>query len=305
MRSLYRRAWGDKSVISRRQYWGLIFILPAVVFFLIFFLYPLISGFLLSLTDFTLLRPPVWVGLKNYEDLLSDRLFLKSINVTLGFVLGSTVPTWILSLLAALLFYQRFPGREALKILFFSPLLPSVAVVSIVWVVLLHPSGVLTNLFSSLTGQSEIRWLHDLQLSPIVIILARVWTVIPFYMLIWLAGLTAIPEALRDAAKVDGANRVQSFLFVELPLLRPTAVFIMAISTIASFQSFTLQFVIAPNQGGPVDVNTTLGVVIWKYGFQFFRMGDAAAVSVVLFAFIMIVTGMQLRLGRSDNFTLN
>lgn len=305
MRRLYHRLWGEMSVISRRQYWGLIFVLPAVLFFVVFFLYPLVTGFALSLTDFTLLRPPVWVGLDNYLDLLKDRLFLKSINVTLGYVFGSTVPTWILSLLAALLFYQKFPGREGLKLLFFSPLLPSVAVVSVIWVVLLHPSGILTHIIGPFFGKAEITWLHDLQLSPIVIVVARVWSVIPFYMLIWLAGLTAIPQEMRDAARVDGANRLQSFLSVELPLLRPTAVFVMAVSTIAAFQGFTLQFVIAPNKGGPVDVNTTLGIVIWKYGFQFFRMGDAAAVSVVLFAFIMIITGMQLRLGRSDHYSLN
>ena len=273
MLTLYRRIWADRSVIKRRQDWGLFFVLPAVIFFVVFFLYPLVSGFALSLTDFTLLRPPVWVGFQNYIDLLSDRLFLKSVNVTIGFVLGSTVPTWVLSLLAAVLFYQRFPGRETLKLLFFSPLLPSVAVVSIVWTVLLHPSGILTSIIGPLIGQSEITWLHDLQLSPIVIILARVWSVIPFYMLIWLAGLTAIPQELRDAARVDGANRIQSFLRVELPLLRPTAVFVMAISTISAFQTFTLQFVIAPNQGGPVDVNTTMGVVIWKYGFSVFPNG--------------------------------
>ena len=299
-----RLLFPNTSVIRRRQYWGLVFVLPAVLFFAVFFLYPLIIGFGLSLTDFTLLRPPVWVGLDNYFDLLKDRLFLKSINVTLGFVFGSTVPTWILSLLAALLFYQKFPGREGLKLLFFSPLLPSVAVVSVIWVVLLHPSGILTHFIGPLVGKASITWLHDLTLSPIVIVVARIWSVIPFYMLIWLAGLTAIPQELRDAALVDGANRRQSFLRVELPLLRPTAVFVMAVSTIAAFQGFTLQFIIAPNQGGPVDVNTTLGVVIWKYGFQFYRMGDAAAVSVVLFAFIMIVTGIQLKLGSSDRFSL-
>ena len=302
---LYRRVWSDKSVISRRQYWGLIFVLPVVFFFVVFFLYPLVSGFALSLTDFTLLRPPVFVGLDNYFDLLKDRLFLKSINVTLGFVFGSTVPTWVLSLMAALLFYQKFPGREGLKLIFFSPLLPSVVVVSVIWVVLLHPSGILTRVVGPLFGKAEITWLHDLTLSPIVIVVARIWSVIPFYMLIWLAGLTSIPQELRDAARVDGANKLQSFLRVELPLLRPTAIFVMTVSTISAFQGFALQFVIAPNQGGPVDVNTTLGIVIWKYGFQFFRMGDAAAVSVVLFAFIMIVTGIQLGLGRSDNYSLN
>ena len=304
MLGFYRREWRDKNVISRRQYWGLIFVLPCVLFFVVFFLYPLVTGFGLSLTRFTLLRPPVFIGLDNYVNLLNDRLFLKSISVTLGFVLGSTIPTVSLSLMVALLFYQKFPGREGLKLLFFSPLLPSVAVVSVIWVVLLHPSGILTSIIGPLFGKSEITWLHDLTLSPIVIVLARIWSSMPFYMLIWLAGLTAIPQELRDAARVDGANKLQSFWSVELPLLRPTAVFVLAVSTISAFQGFTLQFIIAPNQGGPVDVNTTLGVVIWKYGFQFFRMGDAAAVSVFLFACIMIVTGMQLSLGRSDRFSL-
>jgi multiple sugar transport system permease protein len=209
------------------------------------------------------------------------------------------------SLLAALLFHQKFPGREALKVLFFSPMLPSLVVVAVVWSVLLHPSGVLTQIVGPLVGKSEIRWRNDLKLSPITMILAHEWHIIPLYMLIWLAGLTAIPEEMRDAARVDGANRLQSFLRVELPLLRPTAVFVIAISTIRAFQGFAIQYVISPDKGGPVNVNTTLGIVIWKYGFQFFRMGDAAAVSVVLFAIIMIVTVFQLRLGRSEDFTLN
>ena len=131
------------------------------------------------------------------------------------------------------------------------------------------------------------------------------WHIAPFYMIIWLSGLTSIPPELRDAARVDGANALQSFLRVELPLLKPTAVFVAAISTIRAFQGFSIQFVLSPSQGGPLDVNTTLGIVIWKYGFQFFRMGDAAAISVVLFAFILIFTLFQLRLGRSDDFSLS
>ena len=118
---------------------------PAVIFFAIFFLYPIVIGFGLSLTDFTLLKPPVWVGLQNYQDLLNDRLFLKSLNVTIGFVLGSTVPVWFISLAMAVLFFQRFPGRELMKVLFFTPLLPSVVVVSVIWKLLLHPSGILSS----------------------------------------------------------------------------------------------------------------------------------------------------------------
>lgn len=295
----------EKSLIERRQRWGLYFVLPTVAFFLVFFLYPIVTGILFSFTDFTLLKPPVWVGLQNYQDLLNDRLFIKSISVTLGFVLGSTVPVWILSLLAALVFFQKFPAREALKAVFFSPVLPSLVVVAIVWRILIHPSGVLTTVLRPFTGLGEINWLNDPTLSPITMIIINDWTIIPFYMLIWLAGLTGIPQELRDAALVDGANRIQSFLRVELPLLRPTAIFIAAISTINAFQGFTLQYAISPGRGGPIDVNTTMGLLIWKYGFQFYRMGDAAAVSVVLFLMIMVVVGLQLMLSRGEQYSLN
>jgi multiple sugar transport system permease protein len=289
------------SYIARRQRWGLYFVLPTVIFFAVFFLYPILSGIYYSFTDFTLLRPPQWVGLQNFQDLLKDRLFLKSISVTLGFVAGSTFPVWIISLFAAVVFFQRFRGREFLKVLFFTPVLPSLIVVAVVWRILLHPSGVLTTVLRPFTGMGEIRWLDDPTLSPIAMIIINDWTIIPFYMLIWLAGLSGISTELREAATVDGANKWQTFFKIELPLLKPTAVFVASISMINAFQAFTLQYAISPGRGGPIDANTTMGLLIWKYGFQYYRMGDAAAVSVVLFAIIMIVTGFQLWLGRGDN----
>jgi multiple sugar transport system permease protein len=303
MAALTKKA--SASFIERRQWWGLIFVLPAVIFFAIFYLFPIISGIYYSLTDFTLLKPPVFVGLQNYIDLFKDRLFLKSIGVTLAYVLGSTVPAWILSLGAALVFYQKFKGREILKVLFFSPVLPSLIVVAIVWRIILQPGGVLTQVLRPVTGAAEINWLDNPTLSPISMIIITNWTVIPFYMLIWLAGLTNIPTELRQAALVDGANRIQSFLHIELPLLRPTAVFIAAISTINAFQGFTLQYAISPGKGGPIDVNTTMGLLIWKYGFQYYRMGDASAVSMVLFTMIMIVVGIQLWLTRGNQYSLS
>jgi multiple sugar transport system permease protein len=293
------------SFIRRRQNWGLIFVLPAVIFFAIFYLFPIVNGIYYSLTDFTLLKPPEFVGLQNYVDLFKDRLFLRSITVTLAYVSGSTVPAWFLSLAAAVVFYQKFKGREVLKVLFFSPVLPSLIVVAIVWRILLQPGGVLTQVLRPLTGSAEINWLDNPVLSPLSMIIITNWTVIPFYMLIWLAGLSNIPAELRQAALVDGANKVQSFFLVELPLLRPTGILIAAISTINAFQGFTLQYAISPGKGGPIDVNTTMGLLIWKYGFQYYRMGDASAVSMVLFAMIMIVVGIQLWLTRNNQYSLS
>ena len=292
-----------ESLFARRRWWGLLFVLPVIIFFVIFNVYPIINGIYLSMTNFTLLRPPVWIGLENYAELLQDRLFIQSVLVTLGFVAGATIPVWILSLLAAVLFFQRFPGRDFLKTVFYTPVLPSLVVISIIWKVLLHPNGILTFALKPLTGMPEIRWLNDFQLSPISMIIVNDWSTIPFFMLIWLAGLTGISQELREAAMVDGANRLQSFLKIELPLLRPTALFVAAISTINAFQGFTLQWVMTPDRGGPLNVNTTLGLYIWQNGFVYYRMGIAAAASVILFGIIILVTAVQMSLARSNQFS--
>jgi len=124
------------------------------------------------------------------------------------------------------------------------------------------------------------------------------WAVIPFFMLIWLAGLAGIPPELRDAAHIDGASPIRTFWHIELPQLRSTAVLVAALSTINAFQTFTLQYVTSSDPGGPANSTLVLGLLVLKYGFQYFRMGDAAAVSVVMFAMILVVTMVQLWFNR-------
>ena len=286
------------GLMAARKWWGLVFVAPVVLFFAAFAIFPIFFGFYLSLTDYNLLSPPRFVGFQNYVELTTDRLFSKAFWNTLIFVFGSTVPVWILSLLAALLFDAAFRGREFFKALLFSPVLPPLVVVAVVWKVLLHPNGPLTSLVGPLFGTTEIRWLTDIDLSPYAIIFVNDWSIIPFFMMIWLAGLAGVPEELKEAARIDGAGPVRTFFSVVLPLLKPTAVLVAALSTIVAFQAFILQYVMTPDQGGPADANLTLGLLVWKYGFQFFRMGDAAAVSVVIFLIIFVITAIQLWLGR-------
>ena len=272
---------------------------PAVLFFAVFAIFPILFGSYLSLTRYNLLSPPVYVGFKNYFALLHDQKFLFSLRNTVVFVLGSTVPIWIGSLILALVFDSKVPGRTVWRALFFLPVLPPLIVVAVVWKVILHPYGMVTAILSPFTGLGEIPWLTDPRLSPIMIIAVNNWALIPFFAMIWLAGLAAIPDELRHASALDGASRMQTFFLVVLPLLKRTAVLVAALSTINAFQAFILQYELTPDKGGPADVNLTLGLLIWKYGFQYLRMGDAAAASVVLFAIILLVTLIQLLLGRS------
>ena len=281
-----------------RRWWGLVFVLPVVAFFATFSVFPVLFGIWISLTDYNLLDEPLWVGLANYRNLLHDQLFLTAFKNTLVFVLGATLPVWVLSLLAALLFDQAFRGREILKTLFFLPVLPPVVVVAVVWRMLLHPNGVMTWITGSHQGVTEIPWLASTTLAPIAMIVVHDWAVVPFFMVIWLAGLAGVPKQLREAARMDGASSWQVFWHVDLPQLRSTAVLVAALTSINAFQTFTLQYAMSPDPGGPANSTLVLGLLVLKYGFQYFRMGDAAAVSVVMFAMILAVTAIQLGFNR-------
>jgi multiple sugar transport system permease protein len=281
-----------------RRWWGLVFVAPVVVFFAVFSVYPVIFGFYLSLTDYDLLNPPEFVGLDNFWALLDDELFVAAFRNTLLFVLGATIPVWIVSLLAALLFDQVFRLRNFLKAVFFLPVLPPIVVVAVVWRMLLHPNGVMTWIAGSLRGVTEIDWLNSTVLAPLSMIAVHDWAAIPFFMMIWLAGLSGIPQELRDAAHIDGATPSRTFWHVELPQLRSTAVLVAALSTINAFQTLALQYVLSTDPGGPANSTLVLGLLVLKYGFQYFRMGDAAAVSVVMFAMILAVTALQLLANR-------
>jgi len=282
----------------QRSLYGILFIAPAMLFFLIFSLYPMVNGLLLSLTDYTLLKPPVFVGLKNYSELWSNKEFLNGMKVTLLFVLGTTIPKWILSLGLAMLFVRQFWGREAFKVLYFTPTLLSGVVVSLVWKLLLNANGVLTSLFGPLVNQPEIFWLSHPVLTPIALIAVDNWAGIPFFMIVWIAGLVGIPREFYEAALLDGASRAQVFWNITLPLLLPTTMFVVVVTTIASLQAFSLQFIMT--RGGPSNVTTTVALLVYKYGFEYFRMGVAATMSVLMFVVIMIITLVQIRGMRAE-----
>lgn len=287
-----------RNLFFKRSIYGVLFVAPAMLFFLIFSIYPMVNGFYMSLTEYTLLRPPTFIGFGNFIGLLENKEFLNGLKVTALFVLGTTVPKWIVSLALALLFTRAFWGREGFKVLYFTPTLLSGVVVSLVWKLIFHANGIASALITPYTNQSEIFWLAHSTLTPLVLMLVDNWAGIPFFMIIWIAGLVGIPKEFYEAALIDGAGRWQAFWNVTLPLLRPTMLFVVVISTIGALQAFPLQFVMT--RGGPSNVTTTVALLVYKYGFEYFRMGVAAAMSVVMFVVIIAITIVQIRGVRSE-----
>ncbi len=292
------RTWIQREFLYRRRVYGVLFVAPAMLFFLVFSLYPTLNGFYLSLTEYTLLKPPVFVGFENYTKLAGNDQFQNGVKVTLWFLLGTTVPKWILSLALAMLFLAPFRGREFFKTLYFTPTLLSAVVVSLVWKLLLDPNGVISALAKPITRDPDTLWLSDRILTPISLIFVDDWAGIPFFMIIWIAGLVGIPRVFYEAALIDGTTRWQAFLHVTLPLLRPTILFVVVISTINSFQSFALQYVMT--RGGPSDLTTTIALLVYNYGFNYFRMGQAAAMSVFMFFVIILITLIYIRSVRAE-----
>ncbi len=291
-------AAGRRHLLYRRSIYGILFVAPAMIFFAIFSLYPMINGFYLSLTDYTLLKPPTYVGFSNFTNLLMNQEFLNGLKVTGIFVLGTTVPKWILSLALALLFTLEFRGRETFKVLYFTPTLLSAVVVSLVWKLILHADGLASALATPIVHKPEIFWLSSATLTPLALIVVDNWAGIPFFMIIWIAGLVGIPKEFYEAAIIDGAGRWQAFWNITLPLLAPTTLFVVVISTIGALQAFSLQFIMT--KGGPSNVTTTIALLVYNYGFNYFKMGVAAAMSVIMFIFIIIITVIQIRLARSE-----
>jgi len=287
-----------RNMIFRRSLYGILFVAPAMLFFLFFSLYPMLNGLYISLTEYSLLKPPVFVGLANYVDMFHDAQFLNGLKVTAVFILGTTIPKWILSLALALLFTKRFRGRETFKMLYFTPALLSGVVVSLVWKLLFDANGLISSLVTPLVGKPEIFWMADPNLTPGALIVVDNWATIPFFMMIWLAGLTSIPRDFYEAALIDGATPWQAFWSITLPLLRPTALFVVVISTINSFQAFQLQYVMT--KGGPINTTTTIALLVYQYGFQYFKMGMAAAQSAFMFAIIVLLTLFQIRGVRAE-----
>ena len=292
-----RGGWPRMTRSTRRRLWGVAFVLPAVLFFALFHFYPMLRAFYLSLTTYNLLQPPQFIGLRNYLNLLNDARFEQALRNTFVYMLGTTAPLWVLSLGAALLFTRRFRGKGFFQLLYFTPVILSGVPVAVVWRVLYHPEGLINRLLG-LFGVSPLRWLTTAQLAPWAIILMTLWQEVGLYMVIFLAGLQDIPEELYEAARIDGAGRWASFWRITLPLLKPTSLFVMVISLIHAFQSFNYQYVMT--RGGPSDATNVVALHIYNTSFTALRLGYASAMSLIMFAIIIILTLIQMRVTRAS-----
>jgi len=280
---------------SRLALAGFFFVLPALVHIAVFKFYPLLEAFRLSFYRYDLMSPPVFNGLANYQALWDNPLFHQSFWVSAKYMFGVSIPEWFLALGLALLLNREMPGRSVIRLAYFFPIAMSQIVVAMVWKFMYHPYG-LVNTILDFFGVGRINWLSTEATALPALIAIGIWRGIPLFGVIYLAGLQAIPKDYYEAAMVDGASAVQRFVHITIPLLLPTILFVMVISLLSAVKVFLNPLVMTG--GGPNGTTRVLPYFIYETGFTYFRMGEAAAASVVLFVFVFALTLVLLRLLR-------
>lgn len=286
----------------RREWSAYAFLSPGLLLFTVFTLAAIAFSFFLSFHSWSIISPyKPYVGFQNYTDALSDPDLGQAVVNTGYFTVASIPLTMAAGLLIALLLNEKIWGRAIFRAIFYLPVITPMVVSSIVWKFIYNGDYGILNYYLQhlrLIDQS-INWLSDPNLAMPAVIIMAVWQNLGFAMVIYLAGLQSIPPHYYEAAKVDGANTFQQLIRITIPLLAPTTLFLVVTSVIGSFQVFTQIYIMT--NGGPIGRTNTIVYFIYQNAFQFFKMGYASALSVLLMLMLGVFTIFQLRFYRGGS----
>lgn len=284
----------------RRSFAGVKYILPSFVILLIVMIIPILASLYYSFTAYSVLGSPTWIGADNYLLLFQDPSFIDALIVTAIYTLGAVPLQTIVSLVIAEAVVRRFPnlfGRIVRSMLFI-PVVSSLVVAAVVWRAVLGTDRGLVNSFLEFLGLSGINFLGDPNLALVAIILVTVWKNIGYFLVIYYAGIQAIPAELYEASAVDGASRTQQLLGITIPSLRPITLLVVILGTIWSFQVFDLVYVMTG--GGPGGATSTIVMRLYQAGFENFQMGYASAMAMVLFLIVVAIAIIQRKVLSDD-----
>lgn len=291
---------GLHRLLANRQNAGLLFVLPAVTFAVVFFVIPLLMTVYMSLHDWPLLGQRRFIGLDNYVQLTADRQFWSSLLFTTRYTLLITPIIFILAFILAMLVNLPLRYIGFYRTAYFIPVVIGLGTSSLMWVWLLNDrvgaiNGILVN---TRLLERPVVWLGQIDSAMLWIIISVVWKTVGFTMVLLLTGMQAIPEELYQQAMVDGADFWGKLRFVTLPLLRRTFALALVLSVIGSYLGFDQFFIMT--RGGPQ--NQTISVVYWIFNnsFTYFKLGYGAALSIVLLVILVILSVIQLRLLRDE-----
>lgn len=270
-----------------------IFILPAFLIITLFIFTPLVQGIRLSFFEADL-KSRTWVGLQNFSELLQDPFFWMELKNSL-LIAAILLPVTIgFSLLAATLILQFNRTMQTIfRSSFYLPTVTSGVVISMVWIWLLNPSYGLFNYFLSLVGLGPVMWLGQPDTARLAVAMLVFSGAVGVNIILYIAALSAIPKTIYEGAMIDGANAWQKFFKITIPLVMPTTLYILVMTTIGAFQIWETIYILTA--GGPAYATTTISFRIYQLGFQYFRFGQASAQGVVLLFIVFTVAAVQFR----------
>jgi multiple sugar transport system permease protein/raffinose/stachyose/melibiose transport system permease protein len=283
-----RKSIGNEAV-------GYLFIAPFYLFFFFLMLMPIFTSLLNSFTNYDLYHTSQFIGLRNYSFLIRDPLFIKSLQNTARYAIFYIFLSMSLGFLIALILSNETGRYKFLRTCFYLPYVISTVCASTIWLWIFDPAAGILNFVFTLLGLDAQKWLHDPRLAMGCVIAVSVWKNLGYCMLINLAGIKNIPSYLYESAMIDGANYVHRLLYITIPMLQPTTFLLFVTSCINSFNVFEQVNVLTG--GGPLNTTTTIVHQIYIRGFMEYKMGYAAAISIILFLIIFLITLSNFRFG--------
>ncbi|GHJ52843.1 bicyclomycin resistance protein [Nonomuraea sp. TT08I-71] len=275
---------------------------PSVIHLVWWIGLPVVATFVLAFTDYDVVAGTVrWVGLANFREIFADETWNISIWHTVVYTFFTVPVAMAIAVVIAVLLNQRLRARAWYRAAFFMPHITATVAIALVWMWMFEPNLGLFNLLLGEVGVNGPAWLADTTWAMPAVILVSVWKGIGLKMLIYLAALQNIPPELYEAADIDGASGPRRFFAITVPLLRPATFFVFVVSMIDAFQVFDQVYVLTPD-GGPANSTTVMTYEIYRTAFSEFRISTACAQSLVLFAFLLVMTLISRRLtGRDDD----
>jgi multiple sugar transport system permease protein len=275
------------------------FVAPNLAAVAVFMLFPLGFSLYMSLQKWDLFRPAKFVGLANYRSLFTgDPLFVIALRNTVVYTVGTVVPTILISLAVAGVLNRKIKGISIFRTVIFLPLAVSSVVMAVVWQFVFNTNNGLLNIMLGWIGIGPIPWLVDPKWAMSALCIVSVWRSVPFATVILLAAMQGVPDNLYEAARLDGAGELRQFVSITVPLIRGALSFVVVISIIHAFQAFDLVYVLTGRNGGPETATYVLGIMLFQHAFAFLEFGYASALAWVMFAILLLLTVLQLRLGR-------
>jgi len=287
----------------RKNLMGYLFVLPWIISLLVFTAYPMIASFYFSMTKYTILNPPKWIGLNNFKVMFTkDPLYWKSVYNTAYYAFLSVPLQLILALVLALLLNQKVRAIGFYRTAYYLPSLVPTVAATLIWMFMLDPRLGVVNAALRAVGLPRLGWLKSARWAKPGLIIISLWTGSGWRMLIFLAALKEIPQSLYEAAMIDGSNSWQRLRFITIPLITPSIFFNLVMGIIDSFQVFSSAFVAAGvsdsaymGTAGPLNSLLVYMLLLYRYAFRYFDMGLASAMALVLFIVLVIMTTLLIK----------